>query len=309
MLLAKWKDKPMYYTDCMNGKCDLQENGALTIRTPQRETTKYIVTIHTKEGDERCTGAVTVMVQDILDRPLLKFSCSGKRPLVTCSSSSLTASSLSLSWSGRSHNTSEKTIQQSVNEPNVEVTCNARNRVSQSNDTVTVRCTGGWSTYLIVSVAGGAVFLIVFIILVVCVVKYKSCRRHSPSEDEEITGAQSSTLRQLPQPPGPPYVTNGPPGPPYMTNSDFIEDNSVQNTMSPPRQEPQEPGARKGKQSRGRRPPPQAPREATKVYTMGPPQSTVPTLPGNHPNEQAPRPQPRTKSKPPRQKCRHDCPE
>ncbi|XP_056410326.1 T-cell surface antigen CD2 isoform X2 [Hyla sarda] len=308
MLLAKWKDKPMYYTDCMNGKCDLQENGALTIRTPQRETTKYIVTIHTKEGDERCTGAVTVMVQDILDRPLLKFSCSGKRPLVTCSSSSLTASSLSLSWSGRSHNTSEKTIQQSVNEPNVEVTCNARNRVSQSNDTVTVRCTGGWSTYLIVSVAGGAVFLIVFIILVVCVVKYKSCRRHSPS-DEEITGAQSSTLRQLPQPPGPPYVTNGPPGPPYMTNSDFIEDNSVQNTMSPPRQEPQEPGARKGKQSRGRRPPPQAPREATKVYTMGPPQSTVPTLPGNHPNEQAPRPQPRTKSKPPRQKCRHDCPE
>ncbi|XP_069800775.1 T-cell surface antigen CD2 isoform X2 [Dendropsophus ebraccatus] len=287
--LARWKEKPSYYSDCDQGLCVLYQNGSLSLQQPEGKK-HYTMTVHTSRGDHKCNQTTTLIVEDLLEAPILKHSCSSKGASLTCSSSGSSISLLSLSWSRGSKNTSERSIQSNINLAKADVTCTVRNRVSDSTSTMTVNC-AGWDIYLIASVAGGAVFLIIFIALVICTVKYKPWRSHS-HPDVEMNDIQHHRLPQLPGPTSPAYMSG-------TTQDDLTEQGS-------PLQDTREPGGRKGKQNRGRRPAPQAPGEMVVSYTSTS-QRNVPALPGNHPNEQAPRPQPRTVSKPQRKKRRKEC--
>ncbi|XP_073526988.1 T-cell surface antigen CD2 isoform X3 [Phyllobates terribilis] len=119
-----------------------------------------------------------------------------------------------------------------------------------------------------------------------------------PEEDVEINRPQTTTVqRQLPPPVG--QSSTGPLS--SGIQGDGTDHGLIQKPATPHRPGEPTPGGRKGKQTRSQRLPASAPGQtATTCEAPAPPQSR-PALPGNHPSEQAPRPQPRTKSKPPRQ--------
>lgn len=295
--LAKWKKIPTYYSDCSStvpDKCTLHQNGTLYLRGPNSETTSYTVNVYNSSGYPKCSGTVTVIVEDEVTAPVVSHNCTSSGALLRCSAPGI-GSELTLSYGAKSQTTQEESITLTIKERKVEVTCVTRNRVSERSATLTVTCTG-WDLVLIASVAGGAVALIIFIILVIYSVKYKPWRSHS-REEVEINEPQPSTLQRQVQTPGPTGHRSG--------CGDFTErGESVLKPPTPHRPEPHEPapGGRSGKQTKNRRAPPQAPEETAPMYpTALAPQQTRPNLPGNHPSEQAPRPQPRTKSKPPRQ--------
>ncbi|XP_073407145.1 T-cell surface antigen CD2 isoform X3 [Dendrobates tinctorius] len=135
-----------------------------------------------------------------------------------------------------------------------------------------------------------------------CVISNRACDSedtvtiHCTEEDVEISRLHPNAVqRQLPPPAG--QSSSGPP----CIQGDGTDHGLIQKPPTPHRPREPTPGGRKGKRTRSQRLPPPAPGQtATPCETPAPPQSR-PALPGNHPSEQAPRPQPRTKSKPPRQ--------
>ncbi|XP_075704805.1 T-cell surface antigen CD2-like [Rhinoderma darwinii] len=290
--LAKWTGKPTY-NDC---NCTLYQNGSLSLKGPKKETSKYQVKIYASDGKSKCTKTVTVIVEGLVDQPVVNYICSNKHVTIGCSTLARNFSDLTLSWSSKSKTTRERSIMENIKERKAEVRCVARNRVSQSSTTLAVSCE--WDIFLIISVAGGAVAFIIFIALVFYSVKYKPWRSHSRTEEDvEINRLQPSTLQlQLPEPPGQANTGSLVGG----CQDDFTE----QKPPTPHMQEPQEssPAGKKRKKPKCRRPPPLAPGETAPMsLSTTAPQQTRPSLPGNHPSKQAPRPQPRTKSKPPRQ--------
>ncbi|XP_063806636.1 T-cell surface antigen CD2 isoform X4 [Pseudophryne corroboree] len=108
----------------------------------------------------------------------------------------------------------------------------------------------------------------------------------TPSYDRTQMNMQQRTL---PIPPGPPI--------------DVPDHSANQNPPAPHRQQaPTKSTARRGKQANQRHPPPQEQTDRVPGHHQTlTAQPSKPALPANHPNEQPPRPQPRTKSKAPRQ--------
>ncbi|XP_066454637.1 T-cell surface antigen CD2 [Eleutherodactylus coqui] len=303
--LARWNKKkestPSYYSGCkdITLPCTLHQNGSLFLRRPN-EKTNYTLKVYKEDGNPRCEETVVVIVEDVLEQPVIHHNCTRKGIKIRCSTNARSISNLTLSCSSKSETTSEKSATITINEHKVDVSCVIKNRLSQSTATRTVVC-GVWDIYLIASVAGGAVALIIFIALVFYTVKYKPWRSHSRNEEDvEISRLQSNTLqRQLPQPPDqtdPGYLSGS-------SQGDFTVLACVEKATIPHRQEAQEmaPEGKKGKKpNRSQRQPPQDPGENAKMYVQVSPRHPTPALPGNHPSEQAPKPQPRTKSKPQR---------
>ncbi|KAM4047895.1 T-cell surface antigen CD2 isoform 1-T1 [Anomaloglossus baeobatrachus] len=302
--LGKWKKMPTYYNYCNATLCTAHPNGSLTIQKPKEKTTIYRVKVYSSTGTRKCYNNVSVIVEEMLPPPILSYNCTSAGTYIYCATSAQNRANLTLSWGSKLQTTEEKSIAKTIKEQNGPLSCVVRNRAQQSENTETINCTG-WDLYLIVSVAGGGVALIIFIALVVYSVKYKPWRsRGRTDEDVEMNRPQPYNIQGPLQPPtgleGPGPLSSG-------IQGDRTEEGLIQKPPAPHRQEEPTPGGKKGKQKRSRRLPPPAPGQTTTSQTTPAPQQSRPALPGNHPSEQAPRPQPRTMSKPPRQsrKSRH----
>ncbi|XP_073526987.1 T-cell surface antigen CD2 isoform X2 [Phyllobates terribilis] len=296
--LGKWKKTPSYYTYCNSTLCKIHPNGTLTLHKPKEMTKKYRVKVYNSAGSLKCNENVTVIMEEELQPPVLSYNCTSAGASVYCVTSARNTVNLTLSWSTKSQTTGEKSIGRNIKEKSYPVRCVVSNRAHESKETVTINCPV-WDLYLIVSVAGGGAALIIFIALVVYSVKYKPWRSRSRTEEDvEINRPQTTTVqRQLPPPVG--QSSTGPLS--SGIQGDGTDHGLIQKPATPHRPGEPTPGGRKGKQTRSQRLPASAPGQtATTCEAPAPPQSR-PALPGNHPSEQAPRPQPRTKSKPPRQ--------
>ncbi|XP_072254588.1 uncharacterized protein [Pyxicephalus adspersus] len=191
------------------------------------------------------------------------------------------------------------------------ITCTAKNKLKTTFSTEIISCdtSDGLSWYLILAMVAGGVAFIIFIVLVVY--SLKSCERPNQGmripytatiTDEEAMYSnrrQQIQERQLPQPPN--HTAAPPPSAPNT------EDIHLMPTERPPPPRQEGPGdAPAGSKGRGSSPktpePPQGhPQGNSLNQPCRAPQHVKPPLPGNHPNEQPPKPTPRTKSKPPRQ--------
>ncbi|XP_073407144.1 T-cell surface antigen CD2 isoform X2 [Dendrobates tinctorius] len=294
--LGKWKKTPSYSPYCNETLCTMHPNGTLTLQKPKDTAKIYTVKVYDSAGRLKCNESLTRIVEEMLKPPVLTYNCTSAGVSVYCATTARNTTNLTLSWGKISQTTGEKSIARNIKELKDPVRCVISNRACDSEDTVTIHCTV-WDLYLIVSVAGGGAALIIFIALVVYSVKYKPWRSRSRTEEDvEISRLHPNAVqRQLPPPAG--QSSSGPP----CIQGDGTDHGLIQKPPTPHRPREPTPGGRKGKRTRSQRLPPPAPGQtATPCETPAPPQSR-PALPGNHPSEQAPRPQPRTKSKPPRQ--------
>ncbi|XP_077155455.1 T-cell surface antigen CD2 isoform X1 [Ranitomeya variabilis] len=293
--LGKWKKTPSYSLYCNATLCTMHPNGSLTLQKPKDTAKNYRVKVYDSEGRLKCNESLTRIVEEMLQTPVLTYNCTSAGASVYCATTARNTTNLTLSWGKISQTTGEKSIARNIKELNDPVRCVVSNLACHTAETVTVHCTV-WDLYLIVSVAGGGAALIIFIALVVYSVKYKPWRSRSQTEEDVETNRRQANAvqRQL----LPPAGQTGP----LCIQGDGTDHGLVQKPPTPHRPGEPTPGGRKGKRTRSHRlPPPPAPgKTATTCDTPAPAQSR-PALPGNHPREQAPRLQPRTKSKPPRQ--------
>ncbi|XP_018430969.1 PREDICTED: T-cell surface antigen CD2, partial [Nanorana parkeri] len=282
--------------------CKIMPNGALHLQRLVREG-DYKVEVHNEKGELRCSGTVSAKTQYPVDQPFMNHTCKGKKQAeVGCFISR--GSDLELHLKQDNKKTvplkGKSLIIFGWSNQSTNVTCTASNLVSQTSISIIINCEGDvvdWYIYL--AAAAGGVAFIIFIALIVYSVR--TCRRPKRERAEETMYCndrrQVIQERQLPQPP----VQASAPPPSYYT-TDETEDVSSER---PPTQRLEAPeAAPTGKKARRPRPPepPNGQPESVLLNPQGPaPQQTKPALPGNHPKDQAPKPTPRTKSKPTRQ--------
>ncbi|XP_075053611.1 T-cell surface antigen CD2 [Mixophyes fleayi] len=272
--------------------CALQANGSLLLQ--KAESSTYSVLVHDNSGKSKCTEEITVITQVPVDTPSIEYNCTEKSVAIRCSISEGTAPKLTISLNNQVKNPIDgKSISINIKEKTGTVLCIASNSVSNEQQNKEFNCTEVWNIYLILSIAGGGVAFLIFLVLVIYLVKQRPCR-HDNRAEEDVRLSYERTPQNMQQRPLPE---------PYLQPTDAPEFSSNQKPLTPHRQQnPSKPTVKKGKQSQQRRPRPQEPTEkGPQHHEMPTLQPTKPALPANHPNEQPPRPQPRTKSKAPRQ--------
>ncbi|XP_077335623.1 T-cell surface antigen CD2-like [Lithobates pipiens] len=280
--------------------CKILPNGTLYLQHLEREgQMKYLAEVHDKDGVKKCNTEVIVIGQYPVDTPFMNYTCNEKKKKVEvrCYISQGTDPELHLKYDGTVKTGKGKSLSQSFTiKQDANVTCTAKNEVRETSHTVTLSCEKeGWDWYLYLAAGAGGVAFIIFIVLIIYSVR--SCRR--PDEETVYNRRQIIQERHLPQPPG---QASAPP--PSLTTVDEMDYINSQKP-SPHRQGVPEtaPEGKKGRRTRPRPPEPlHVQSENLPLNHQGAaPQQTRPALPGNHPNDQVPRPTPRTKSKPPRQ--------
>lgn len=301
--LSRKKPKDPPQTDPVPGcNCKILPNGTLYLQRLEKEgEMTYFVELHDGGGISKCNKPVTVIGQYPVDTPFMNYTCLEKKKKVEvyCYISHGTDPELQLKDDGTPKTGKGKSLSQTFTiKSDTNVTCTAKNKVSETSHTITVNCekTEGWDWYLYLAAGAGGVAFIIFIVLIIYSVR--SCRR--PDEETMHNNRRQIVQeRHLPQPPG---QASAPP--PTVTTTDEVDYINSQKP-SPHRQGAPEtaPEGKKGRRTRPRPPEPlHVQTENLPLNHQGAaPQPTRPALPGNHPNDQAPRPTPRTKSKPPRQ--------
>ncbi|XP_063806634.1 T-cell surface antigen CD2 isoform X2 [Pseudophryne corroboree] len=280
--------------------CALQENGDLLVH--RAESSLYNVLVYHNDGKQKCNGSISVTAEEPVDGPRIESNCTAKNVVIRCSISAGTDPNVIILWNnhtkgnfkGKSHSVSINLKEQ----PGT-VICVAKNTVSKEQQTKEINCSKGslfnpdWDIYLILSIAGGCVAFVIFLILVIYLVKQRPCSNNRSIEEDGTPSYDRTQMnmqqRTLPIPPGPPI--------------DVPDHSANQNPPAPHRQQaPTKSTARRGKQANQRHPPPQEQTDRVPGHHQTlTAQPSKPALPANHPNEQPPRPQPRTKSKAPRQ--------
>ncbi|XP_040190065.1 T-cell surface antigen CD2-like [Rana temporaria] len=281
-----------------NCNCKILSNGSLYLQRLEKEgEMTYVVDVHDSIGKHKCTKSVTVIGQYPVDTPFMNFTCHDRKKIeVFCFIPRGTEPELYLKQGGATPRNGKSLSQNFTLKPDANFTCTAKNKISETSHTLTPNCDKeeGWNWYLYLAVGAGGVAFIIFIALIIYSVR--SCRR--PDEETMYNNRrQIIQERHLPQPP---VQASAPP--PSVATTDEID---YINSQKPHRQGAPEtaPEGKKGRRTRPRPPePPNVQSENLPLHHQGAaPQQTRPALPGNHPNDTAPRPTPRTKSKPPRQ--------
>ncbi|XP_053561098.1 T-cell surface antigen CD2 [Bombina bombina] len=156
-----------------------------------------------------------------------------------------------------------------------------------------VNNTAEWDIFLILSVAGGAVAFLIFLILLIYCLK-RRCRKHNQTDEEEpdVCPKNKIQTRQLPEPPCQPRTHSLPRGPSGIPEQKPSQKLPLVDRQTLPVPQPQK--TRKHKQR------PQEQTENLPEQQKNQMNTQKPSLPPNHPTGQPPRPQPRSQAKPPR---------
>ncbi|XP_068122419.1 T-cell surface antigen CD2-like [Hyperolius riggenbachi] len=274
--------------------CKLYSNGSLLLNSVAEGRSSYSVELHSREGGHRKCGTprnITVQGGYRVDAPFINFTCTNKRAAeVNCYISRGTDPELLLIQGdkeiGKTKEKSLTSIQVNAKET-TNITCSAKNNWGSNQASLEVVCEeikkeDQWNWYLYLAAAAGGVAFIIFIILIVYSIR--SCKRpvRLPTDEDGAYNNQQMRphpqQRTLPQPP--------------------IQAAAVEQQY---RQVAPQPEGRKTRRSKQRQAPPPQESQNSDLQPNQSAAQTRPALPGNHPSNQPPRPQPRTKSKAPRQ--------
>ncbi|KAM4701821.1 T-cell surface antigen CD2 [Discoglossus pictus] len=275
--------------------CELQPDGSLLLKTLERVgQINYTVEVHRQDGTFAKSATIHLIVMEPVSPPSLNYTCKNKKVEVQCSVLKGTESTIEII--GHTQKETSKSVKSlkstfRVDKP-VNVTCWASNMVNMESRTEIIMCSEGWDIYLILSVAGGGVAFLIFLVLLIYFVnkRVRSCQRR---DDEETRDSRNIQARQLPEPPTQARAQiRAPPTP--------IENSPGLKVPPHERQPPPVPQPHNKRSNHKRPPQDQTEKVPLQERTMTTP-SQIPALPSNHPSGQPPKPHPRNQSKPQRQ--------
>ncbi|OCT91437.1 T-cell surface antigen CD2-like [Xenopus laevis] len=301
--MGRFRDSLSYH-QVKGCECELFRNGSLFVkRLDVVGDQTYKVMVYNQGGKQISSHSITVTVIKRVAAPVLSYTCGGKHIRLHCEVSDEDApDEMKIMWNNSllAQSTKSKSVGKNISvEIDGNVTCTARNRVSENTHTNSINCHTDHQElewFMIPAIAAGGVAFLIFIILLSYFVSRSRCKKTKIGEEEaSICYKKDISIqeRQLPSP---------------------FSQPDTQTLIQPPTQtdpepQPKPPAPRGHSKSR---PPKQSKRGAHSKRNVATAekqapqhqkqqnlsQSERPPVPNNHPNTRPPRPQPRTKSRP-----------
>ncbi|XP_063275420.1 T-cell surface antigen CD2 isoform X2 [Prinia subflava] len=201
-------------------RCAILRNGSLQIQRLRKEDSgDYSVVVYQQDGKLKVEENIMLFVQEPVPQPNLTSECRNKSVSVKCevkqkakdeakekakdevflieltqpNGKKIRKNGTMLEWHGWSSGTFR---------------CVAKNQVSEKMAEKEIKCSGKMDFYLILSIAGGAVFFVIFVICLIYCIRRKKAKRLHVYEEERVMPALPSdrerAMRELPRSPSKP---------------------------------------------------------------------------------------------------------
>ncbi|KAM9246333.1 T-cell surface antigen CD2 [Leptosomus discolor] len=208
--LLQLKDKKVkYYVKKEQCRCKVFLNGTLHIEQVAKEDSgKYSVTVYQQDGKFEAEEDTMLIIQKPVPQPILSVECMNKTVFVTCEVKQKTKDETFVM-----ELTQDKSKKTQKNATRLELQaqysgtfrCIVKNQVSEKTAERAVKCSGQLDIYLILSIAGGAIFFVIFMILLIYCIRKKKAERLGNDDEEQMMQARQvdsgMVVRELPQPP------------------------------------------------------------------------------------------------------------
>ncbi|KAM6309944.1 T-cell surface antigen CD2 [Aegotheles albertisi] len=210
MKLLQIKDKKVkYYVNKNECRCNILLNGTLQIESVvKKDSGKYMVRVYQQDGTLKAEEDTMFIVQDPVPQPILSAECTNKTVSVKCEVKPKTKDetfTIEL--------TRDKGVKIQKNATRLELhkqhpgmfRCVVKNQVSNKKAEKVIKCSGQLDFYVILGIAGGAIFFVIFVVLLIYCIRKKKAERLEDDDEEQMTQAlqmkSETVVRELPQPP------------------------------------------------------------------------------------------------------------
>ncbi|XP_057266508.1 T-cell surface antigen CD2 isoform X2 [Pezoporus wallicus] len=180
--LLQIKDRKVkYYVNKEQCRCKIFLNGTLQIEQAVKEDSgNYTVTVYEQDGKRKAEEHTVFIVQGPVPQPILSAECMNKTIFVKCEVKQKTKDETFII-----ELTQDKSKKIHKNATSLELhtrhsgtfRCVVKNQVSEKIVEKVAKCSGQLDLYLILSIAGGAVFFVIFMILLIYCIRRKKAER------------------------------------------------------------------------------------------------------------------------------------
>ncbi|XP_038012294.1 T-cell surface antigen CD2-like [Motacilla alba alba] len=211
--LVQVKDnKTKHFANKEQCRCAILRNGTLQIQRVEKEDSgNYMVMVYQQDGKLKAEENIMFFVQEPVPQPILIAECRNKSVSVKCEAKQkakdevftiqltqpngkkIQKNATMLEWHGWNSGTFR---------------CVAKNQVSEKMAEKVINCSGKMDFYLILSIAGGAVFFVIFVICLIYCIRRKKTKRNEIYDEERAMQTlpmdREREMRELPPAPSKP---------------------------------------------------------------------------------------------------------
>lgn len=206
-LLQIKDNKVKYYAKKEQCRCKVFLNGTLQIQQVVKEDSgKYKVTVYEPDGRLKAEEYTMFIVQEPVPQPILSAECGNKTVSVKCEVKQKTKDE---TFTIELTQDKIKKIQKNATKLEMHMRnsgtfrCVVKNQVSEKMAEKVIKCSGQLDLYLVLSIAGGAIFLVIFVILLIYCIRKKKAERLEDDDEERMMRARQvdseMVVRELPQ--------------------------------------------------------------------------------------------------------------
>ncbi|KAM9277768.1 T-cell surface antigen CD2 [Cariama cristata] len=208
-LLQIKDNKVKYYVNKEQCRCKIFVNGTLQIQQVVKEDSgKYRVTVYQQNGKLKAEEDTMFIVQDPVPQPILSAECMNKTVSVKCEVKQKTKDE---TFTIELTQDKSKKIQKNATRLELHTRysgtfrCVVKNQVSKKTAEKVIKCSGQLDLLLILSIAGGAIFFVILVTLLIYCIRKKKAERLEGDDEERMTQVRQvdseMVVRELPQPP------------------------------------------------------------------------------------------------------------
>lgn len=194
---------------------NMSQNGTLQIHLQVKEDSgNYTVQVYNVEGKLKMEKNFRLIIQDHVSKPKITWTCSKKTVKVICEVNQTDKASIHLLQNNKAVPGNKPAP--ANGKLKIEFTyrnttfpakfqCEVKNDADKKTVEQEIRCSGSLDIVLILSIAGGAVFFVIFLALLIYCIRKKRAERYDEEEEERSMQNQKMSdelkYRDLPQVP------------------------------------------------------------------------------------------------------------
>ncbi|KAJ7413646.1 T-cell surface antigen CD2 [Willisornis vidua] len=182
-----------YYVNKDECRCAILQNGTLQIRQVVKgDTGNYTVTVHEKDGKFKAEEATLFFVQDPVPQPILSGECVNKTAFVKCE---VNQKAKDQEFIIELIQPNERKIQNNTTMLELQTRhsgtfkCVVKNQASLKMAEKVIKCSGKLDLRLILIIAGGAGFFVIFGIWLTCCIRRKKTNQCEDDDEERMMQA------------------------------------------------------------------------------------------------------------------------
>nr|XP_026651618.1 T-cell surface antigen CD2 isoform X1 [Zonotrichia albicollis]XP_026651619.1 T-cell surface antigen CD2 isoform X1 [Zonotrichia albicollis]XP_026651620.1 T-cell surface antigen CD2 isoform X1 [Zonotrichia albicollis] len=218
-------------------RCAILRNGTLEIQRLEKEDSgNYTVQVYQKNGQLKAEESIMLLVQEPVPQPILMAECRNKSVSIKCEAKgkakdevflieltqpngkNIQKNATVLEWRGWNSGTFRCVVKNKVSEKMAEkaINCSELEPIREQSKFSTMRnsnfllSAGKMDFYLILSIAGGAVFFVIFVICIIYCIRRRKTKRNEIHGEERamqtlpVVDHDRGTMRELPPAPSKP---------------------------------------------------------------------------------------------------------